>query len=338
MLMLLALSPARARADERSSTLLLSIAAPSAESARLEAVARELLLPLGVQLELRRVPRIDVAELRRASAQAYFARVWIALSAAGSARLYLEHGASDRLLVRDVPGDANNPELVREELGHILQAAVEGLKAGEEVGEPRQEALQQVAPEARPAVAPRAEPPAPPPVTSQRRPALRFGVRYEARWLGDGARFEDGPGIVFALSAPLGFELSGYYRRPLKVTAEPVGARLETASLRALLVLELHRDLRLGAGIGADFVSVQARAGAEQSLQLANASWRKLAVGRLQATYGYRAWPFLELQISAGADVDVSDTRYVFQRREGDVTVLEPSPLRPYLSVGAALP
>lgn len=339
--MLIALAPAKALAEERRNTLLLSVAATAEEASRLEGVTRELLAPLAVQLELRRVPRVDISEMRRASASAYFARVWIALSAAGSARLFLEHGASDRLLVRDVPGNPDNPELLREELAHILLAAVEGLKAGEEVGEPRQEALQQVTPEAPPVAVAREQPAASPAEPRHRLP-LGVGARYEARWLGEGARFEDGPGAVLQWTSPLGAELSGYYRRPLRVLAEPVGARLQTLTLRALVTLEAWRAarsrLRLGAGLGADFVRVRAVPGGAENLELAGASWLALALGRLQASYGYQAWPFLELQVSAGADVDVSDTSYVFYRPSGDVTVLDPAPVRPFLSLGATLP
>jgi hypothetical protein len=334
----IALASRRAWAGELGSSLLLTVAAPAEESARLVTVARELLQPLDVQVELRRVPHIDVAELRRPSAQSYFARVWIALSPTGSARLYLEHGASDRLLVRDVPGNASNPELLREELGHILQAAVEGLKAGEEVGEPRQEVLQQVAPEQPRFSVGAREPPAPPPIAPERRSRLRAGLRYEARWLGDGARFEDGPGVAVAWAAPLGAELGVYYRRPLRVEVEPVGARLETFSARALVSLEVSRGLRLGAGLGADFVRVTPIDGREQSSELTEPGSRQLALGRLQATYGHRVARWLELELSAGADLDPSGTRYVFERDAGDLTVLAPSPLRPFLSLGASLP
>jgi hypothetical protein len=57
--------PAQAEPSERSNTLLLSVAARAGETERLEAVARELLARLDVHIEVRRVPRIDIAELRR---------------------------------------------------------------------------------------------------------------------------------------------------------------------------------------------------------------------------------------------------------------------------------
>jgi len=338
--------PARAEPSERSNTLLLSVAAPAGETERLEAVARELLARFELSIEVRRVPRIDLVELRRALApgQRYFARVWIALSPSGRATLYLEHGASDRVLVREVAGDANNPELAREELGHILQTAVDGLKAGEEVGTPRDEALKDVpaanTAEAAPEPAPQpAADATPPPATPQ---PLRFGPRYELLWLGDSARFEDGPGAVFALALPVGVELSAYYRRPLQVEDTPAGVRLQTFSMRALVTLQAWRSersgIRLGAGAGADFVRVSPLGEAGQTVELSEATWLKLALGRLQASYARRAFGFMELELTAGADLDVNDTRYVFEQGSGERSVLDPWPVRPFVSLGATVP
>jgi hypothetical protein len=340
-------TPASAEPGERSSTLLLSVAAPAGETDRLEAVARELLARLNVQIEVRRVPRIDVAELERALApgERYFARVWISLSPSGRARLYLEHGASDRVLVREVAGDASNPELAREELGHILQTAVDGLKAGEEVGEPRSEALKDVpAEDARGAREPAA--PERPPVAAKAQAAssqpLRFGPRYELSWLGDGARFEDGPGAVFALRLPIGFEVSALYRRPVKVGGTPVGVRLQTLSARALATMQAwrgeHSSLRLGAGAGADLVRVSPWGEPGGNVELSDGTWRKLALARLQGTYALRAFGFMELELTAGVDLDANDTRYVFRRGSVEQTVLDPWPVRPFVSLGATVP
>jgi hypothetical protein len=326
--------------------VLLSVAAPAGETEAIEAVARELLARLDVPIEVRRVPRIDLAELRRAlePGERYFARVWITLSPAGHARLYLEHGASDRLLVREVAGDASNPELAREELGHILQTAVDGLKAGQEVGAPRSDALKDVPEEDAAKAA--AEPAAPePPNEARKQPApsqpLRFGLRYELSWLGDGAHFEDGPGAVFALALPVGFELCAFYRRPLNVEGTPVGVRLETLSLRALVTLQAWRGeragIRLGAGAGADFVSVSPL-GEPEDAELSEETWLNLAVARLQVGYAWRAVSFLDVELTAGVDLDVNDTSYVFQQGSGELSVLDPWPVRPFVSLGAALP
>lgn len=349
MLSVLALAPAMAAAAERSNTLLLTVAAPAPEAERLEAVTRELLARLSMDVEMRRVVRIDVREMRQAlgPAQEYFARVWIALPSPGRARLYLEHGASDRVLVREVTGDANNPELVREELGHILQTAVEGLKAGEEVGAPRSDALKEVAAEDA-ATEPPAEKPVPEraakplPVKEPKRPGLlRFGPRYELSWLGDG-HFEDGPGAVLQIALPVGVEFSAYYRRPLNVAGEPVGVRLQTWSLRSLLTMQVwsaeRSGIRLGAGGGADLVQVSPVADRGETAELNSASRRKLALVRLQGSYAQRAFSFLDLELVLGLDLDFNGTRYVFQRASGEQRVLDPLPVRPFLSLGGIVP
>jgi hypothetical protein len=340
--------PAWAGPEERGNTVLLSVAAPAGETEALEAVARELLARLEMQIEVRRVPRIDLAELRRplGPRARYFARVWITLSPAGSAQLYLEHGASDRILVREVAGDASNPELAREELGHILQTAVDGLKAGEEVGAPRSDALKGVLTEDS-AVA-RTEPVAESraklaePAAESSTP-LRFSARYELSWLADGPRFEDGPGLIFALDAlPIGFELGAFYRRPLNVNGTLVGVRLQTLSARALVTLQAWRDerssIRLGAGVGADVVQVSPLGKPGQNAELSQDTWLKLAVARLQASYARRAFSFLQFELTAGLDVDVNDTRYVFQQGSDELRVLDPWPVRPFISLGAAVP
>jgi hypothetical protein len=344
---LLVLRAPPAQGAERSSTLLLSVAAPAFEAERLEAVVRELLGRLDMQVEMRRVDRIDVSEIRRAlgPSQQYFARVWIAVSSSGRARLYLEHGASDRVLVREIDGDASNPELLREELGHILQTAVEGLKAGEEIGAPRSDALKEVEAEtARAAPAPVA--PAPEsdqgaePEPRDSPGSLRFGPRYEVSWLGAG-HFEDGPGAVFGAARPVGFELAGYFRRALEVEDAPVGVRLQTLAARGLVTLELWEKapsrIRLGAGMGADFVRVSPVAH-EGTLELSDPAWRTLAMARAQASYAHRAFGFMELEVAIGVDVDLSDTSYVVQQGSGDVTVFEPWAVRPLLSLGATVP
>jgi hypothetical protein len=344
---------ARAEEGERARTILLTVAAPLAEAEQLAAVARELLERLSMQVALRRVERIDMRELRQplAGEPPYFARVWIAFGKTGKARLYLEHAVRDRVLVRDVADDAHNPELVREELGHILQTAVEGLKAGEEIGAPRGEALKQVddeegttAPATKPAARSRAA--AQTLAPSPRRRRVRFGPRYELVWLGEGGRFEDGPGAVLGALLPssqsFGLELGGFFRRPLKVAASPVGARLQSLALDALVSFEAwhgeRAHFRLAAGVQADFVHVSPFGEAGQDIVLAKSQWLKVALGRVALTYAHDVGNFLDVEITLGAEVAPGGTRYVFQGSAGAVDVLSPWLLRPLLSLGATVP
>jgi hypothetical protein len=343
----------------RENAIQLTVAAPASDAEALGAVVRELLERLAMQVELRRVERIDVRELRQPlKGRPYFARVWVTFGKSGKARLYLEHAARDRVLVRDVEGDAHNPELLREELGHILQTAVEGLKAGEEIGAPRDEALKQVDAEeaaTAPQALPAANAPAPTgtPPSAEKPRNFRFGPRYEAVWLGDGQHFEDGPGAVLGALFPgpefvgvarrrLGLELGAYFRRPLKIEGTPVGARLQSLALNALLTFDAWRGqqarLRLGAGIEADFVRVSPFAEAGQDVRLAGSRWLKLALGRLAVTYAQDVGGFMDVEFTLGAVLDPSGTRYVLQGSATDQDVLAPWPVRPLLSLGATVP
>lgn len=335
----------------RDNTIQLTVAAPPSDAEALGAVARELLERLAMQTELRRVERIDLQELRQPLRdRPYFARVWVMLGKAGKARLYLEHAARDRVLVRDVTDDAQNPELVREELGHILQTAVEGLKAGEEIGAPRDEALKQVDAEEA-ASAPPPKPPteaaALPKAPLQPRPhRFRFGPRYEVAWLGDGKRFEDGPGAVLGALFPgserWGLELGGSFRRPSKVEGSSVGVRLQSLAANALVSFDAVQGerwrLRLGVGIGADFVRVSPFAEAGRDVRLASSRWLKLALGRLSVTYAHDLGSFMDFEASLGAVLDPNRTRYVVQRSAEATEVLAPSPVRPFLALGVAVP
>jgi hypothetical protein len=227
------------------------------------------------------------------------------------------------------------------------------LKAGEEVGTPRDEALKDMpaedagettpspaAPERADETA-KAHPPRVDPAATSSSP-LRFGPRYELSWLGEGAHFEDGPGAVFALALPVGFELSAFYRRPLQVEDTPVGVRLQTLSARALATHQVWRGertgLRLGAGAGADLVRVRALGESGQDVELSGATWRNHALARLQASCAWRAFSFMELELTAGADLDANGTRYVFEQGSGASAVLDPSPVRPFVSLGVTVP
>lgn len=332
--------------------MLLTVAAGANDAEALRAVTSELLERLSFEVELRRVERIELQEIRQPppSSVRYFARAWIGFAQNGRARLYLEHTASDRVLVRDVSDEAHNPELVREELGHILQSALEGLRAGEQIGAPRREALRAAGDEAEapPVAAP--PPPAPEPTTpatpEARSRAWRFGPRYELSWLGDGSRFEDGPGAVFGLALPgaprWGVELGGYFFRPLRIDTTPIGARLQSWALLALASVEAWRGsaarLRIAAGIEADFVRVSPFAQSGQSVTLASSRWLKLALGRVVLTYAHDLGSRMDLELSLGAVVDASGTRYVVQSSDGELQVLSPWPVRPLAAVGVTVP
>jgi hypothetical protein len=75
-----------------------------------------------------------------------------------------------------------------------------------------------------------------------------------------------------------------------------------------------------------------------RNVALSKGTWRKLALARLEASYARRTFSFMELELTAGADLDANDTRYVVQQASGERRVLDPWPVRPFVSLGAAVP
>ena len=175
-----------------------------------------------------------------------------------------------------------------------------------------------------------------------------LAARYELVWLGDGRNFQDGPGAALAAELPargferLGFELSAYYRRPVEVSTDGVGARLQAISLRAAATAQLWRGqrsgIRLGFGLGADLVHVKPFAEAGSDVALAQSAWLKLALGRVHVCYARQLTSFMDLELALGLDLDLKDTRYVVQRAGVEQVVLEPWAFRPFISLGARVP
>jgi hypothetical protein len=140
----------------------------------------------------------------------------------------------------------------------------------------------------------------------------------------------------------LGIELGGFFRRPVKVEATPVGARLQSLAFTALFTFDAwrggHALLRLAAGAEANLVRVSAFASAGQSVELAKSHWLRFALGRLAVSYAHDLGGLMDVEASLGAELDPSGTRYVFQSAQGEARVLSPWPLRPLLSLGVTVP
>jgi hypothetical protein len=96
--------------------------------------------------------------------------------------------------------------------------------------------------------------------------------------------------------------------------------------------------VRLGLGLGADLVRVSAFADPGTDVRLAPSRWRKLALARFQGNYARRLASFMDLELGVGADVDLSDTRYVVQRSDSVTSVLVPWRVRPFVAIGARVP
>jgi hypothetical protein len=332
-------------------------AADARDSDALTQVARELLGRLGLEVRARLVARVDLAAVvapprAGGATEPLLARVWVDWRTPGRATLYLLDARRDRVLVRQVERPAGGEELAREELGHILETACEGLLAGSEVGEPRA------------GVAPRLLPPsppttvvaeaAPPPVSGPAR--VQVALLYEAGALGGGATFTHGPeaSLFVALGPALGARRPVPWRWGLWSTVQlrlPVhatddtgaGVDLEAGALRALVALEHawteRATGRAGVGVGVDVVRARPEASPADVAVLNPAFTRSFAIGRAALAVDLRLAGRTWLVASLAADVDVTGQRYAFARGGGgEELVLKPWIVRPAAALGLAFP
>jgi hypothetical protein len=335
--------------------VVLEIAAADArDSDALAQVARELLGRLSIEVRASLVARVDLAAVvapprAPGAADAPLARVWIDWRLSGRATLYLLDTRRDRVLVRQVERPAGGEELAREELGHILETACEGLLAGSEVGVPRA------------GVAPLLMPPPPraPAAVAESAPAAEGGpsrvqvaLLYEAAALAPEAPLTHGPeaSVFVGLGARRargwrwGLWSTAQLRAPVRaVDASGVGVDLESGALRAFLALERplseRATARAGVGGGVDVVRARPEAATPDLAILEPAFTRSFAVGRAALAVDLRLSARTWLVATLAADVDATGQRYAFSRSGGgQELVLRPWVVRPAAAVGLAFP
>jgi len=289
------------------------------------------------------------------------ARLWVDLRARDRLTLYLVDGTWERVLVRHFPRH-DNPEVAREELGHVVELALLALRAGERIGIGRDAARAELAPGLAP------EPPAPPAIDAppprspvpraapQAAVRLRPGLFYEAAAYAGGPELSSGPGLLLELrrSTPgsrlaFGGLVSAQYRLPAEAATEPVTGttartvvRIEGGAVHLLAAgsLRLGRasELSLAVGGGIELVHAAARGDRASDIRVADGELRAVPALRALARYEH-AVSALRLFGGIGLDVPLESTRYLLGRPASEPVVLfEPWAARPFLLAGIQLP
>jgi hypothetical protein len=348
-------APAAAPTPAPAREVVLEIAAEDARDGdALAQVARELLGRLGVGVRAALVSRVELAAVVASPPpgtvpDAHLARVWIDWRTPGRATLYLLDARRDRVLVRQVERPAGGEELAREELGHILETACEGLLAGGEVGEPRAGMAPLLAP---PAPAPPAA--GAPAAGGEGRSRLSAAVLYEAAALAPEAPLTHGPeaslfldvrpGAARARPWAYGAWATAQLRLPVRADdGGGAGVELQAFALRALLAIErglsARAVARAGLGGGVDVVHARPEASPSDAAVLAPAFTRAFAVGRAAVALDLRLARWTWLVACVAADVDVTGQRYAFARGGGgEDLVVRPWVVRPAAALGLAFP
>jgi len=318
----------------------------------MESVLRERLGPLDLTVSFAETEAVDPAavvtphDVRSDD----LARIWIDARATERVTLYLVDGKWERVLVRHFRRH-ENPEVVNEEVGHVVELALVALRGGERIGIGREAARVQIGldpvaapPPAPPPVADR--PAAPPPVAPLAPAKTRFaaGAFYEAQAYGAGPELWGGPGAVVELDRAstrsrisLGGLLSAQYRLPSEAEGDVVTVAFEGGAARALGVvrtrLTASDELALGVGGGVDLLHTEARGPRSAEVRFAEGRTRWIPAARALVRYDH-AVQRLRLFAGIGLDVPFESSRYFLARGGENVALFGGWALRPFFVVG----
>lgn len=326
-----------------------------------ESVLRERLAGLDVDLSFTNAEAVDPAKVVTPSGvrDDDLARIWVDLKAEQRATLYVVDGTWERVLVRHFPRH-DNPEIVREEIGHVVELSVVSLRAGERIGVGRDIARAELVPEAPPTPTPTPTPPSPPeadrppaaPVVAPPRPkaSTRFagGLFYEAQAYGGGPELWSGPGALFEVRAKpaasrfsYGGLVSVQYRLPSDASGNRATVDFEggAAHLLALgaMTISAPAQLALGLGGGVDVLHAEARGEGPSDVSFVGGSTRLVPTMRALVRYEH-VISSLRLFGGVGLDVPVERARYLILGTGGPTVVFEAWAARPFLLVGIQAP
>ena len=340
-------APARAQDDAQAVDLV--FVGDATDASGLAVVLTELLDR--VEVELRRGAiraALDPREVLTPdeTAPPAIARVWVDASGPRTT-IYLVDGEWERILVRHVPLEAGFDEVGREQVAHIVYAAVEALMAGARIGLTRAEAREELGvPEPPPAP----EPPAP---VEEAEPAPP-SIEVPSELSGDasfgylGQLFADGPTLRHAVSLQgslllgrasprlalsLGVDFfpdSGHEGAGVRIALRSWVLRFEAG---VDFALSESTSLRATGGLGLDATSVEPGDARDAPVRLSEAFD---AVGPLLILRGavhQRLWELIGVSAGVLFDIDLVDARYVVASDAGDQPVVDPWILRPAIWV-----
>jgi hypothetical protein len=316
----------------------------------MEGVLRERLAPAELTLSFTRTEVIDPAAVVTPSGvrDDDLARIWIDDRARERVTLYLVDGKWERVLVRHFRRH-ENPEVVNEEVGHVVELALTALRGGERIGIGRDLARAQLAPEAPDPVPPppatdEPPPPAPVPAPPSTTSHVRGGVFYEAQAYGAGPQLWSGPGLLVELRREregarwsYGGLLSLQYRLPSTTDAADATVDFDggAAHLLAMGATRISRpaELAFGVGPGIDLLHAEARGLRGADVRFAEGRVRWIPTVRALVRYEH-AVQRLRIFAGVGLDVPFESTRYVLARGSENVVLFSAWGARPFVVLG----
>jgi hypothetical protein len=305
------------------------------EDRALTAVLAELLDRLQVTTRFVTVPDLETEEMwTHPGAPAAVARAWIDLREPKLVTLYLTGDQQDRVLIRQVPLVASLDEVAREEIAHIVEAAVDELLLGGQIGVEKKHGPE--LPTAAQLPPPLPEPPI----------RLDIGFGYAAQAWHPVLAPLHGPAGFVSLAQKNGAWRSGAWlsaelRFPVTVERDdnPVKMTLNQGAVRLLFVVDRTLSSRwiARAGIGGGFDWIQVKVNPSPEITRLGGT-RIVPMLRALAFARYAFAPKSEIFFGLAADIDVQDTRYITETTgpnpEITTMILHPSLFRPMALIG----
>lgn len=328
------------------------VAGGSADGAGLDDTVRELLGRLSLVTESQVVGYIDAEDpsFRSTARPSMLARVGIDLRARDVAVITIVDGRTGEVAVRRTVRRDGSSAVVREEVAHVVQSAVDPMLVAERdrKSAPPAPAPPPVAvvPEPPPPAAPTSSPPdrdtAPPTATSSSPLALDLvtaaGGGSYAAGAGVVARAGGGATLVWRRGVRPAVGLSAHYVFPFETGAPIASAHVSVVSLRALPALELYANpavaLDLMAGGGVDVLRVEPRSSALPADRLGATAVRVDPLATLGVTGHVAISGGTALSLMIAADIDLASRRWVVEADGERSSTFAPGRVRPVAMLG----
>lgn len=327
------------------------VAGAGSDAASLDDTMRELLGRLTLVMESQAVARIepDDASFRSTARPSLLARVGIDLRARDTAVVTIVDGRTGEITVRRNVRREGPPAVVREELAHVVQAAIDPmvLMERDRANAPPPPPPEPVAP---PAATPAPAADEPPrdvasgtPEGSRSPLALDLSTSAGASSYASGAGLVPRAGIGAALVLRRGVRpsvgVTAHYLFPFEAGPESSFAHVGAAALRASTGLEVFGGrafaMDVAAGAGVDVLRVDPRSRTLPADRLGDATSRVSPVVVAGVTGHLALGGGTSLSLSLAADVDLTSRRWVVETDSGlRSDAFAPSRVRPVAMLG----
>lgn len=336
------------------------VAGGGSDAASLDDTVRELLGRLTLVMESQSVGRIDGDDpsFRSTARPSMLARVGIDLRSRDVAVVTIVDGRTGDVTVRRSVRRDGPPAVVREELAHVVQAAVDPMLLSE-----RDRAAAPAEPPAPPVSVPVPVPenPAPLPVASPDAPPQRdrvssssssssshspfaldlstmAGAGSFASGAGAVARAGGGAALVYRRGLRPSIGVAAHYVFPFEIGSDIALAHVAAASVRGMAAIQVIASssfaLDVAAGGGFDALHVEPRSSSLPADRLGPTTNRLDPIGTASVTGHLGIAPGTALSLMLAIDVDFASRRWIIDENGRHDDAFAPSRVRPLAMLG----